>query len=214
MTEIRMKNRITAGSVFLALAMLICRSSPAAIWNLTDAQFNSRSVEVESIDASGIHIAENSSATILPWKDVLELWQNAAAPAGPSGRFLLVFRSGDALDGEAVSLSADTLQWRSPRLGEINFPIDSLLAIVRSGSSPADLDENRGDDVVRLANGDTGHGIITQIASGGVTIQAERRHADASVGCHHRGFVLHDAGQSQLRRKAACSACNSAATNR
>ncbi|HEX4053738.1 MAG TPA: NPCBM/NEW2 domain-containing protein [Tepidisphaeraceae bacterium] len=129
-------------------------------------------MEVGSIDASGIHIAENSSATVLPWDDVLELSQNAVAPSAPTGRLSLVFRRGDTLSGEPILLGSDTLHWQNARLGEINFPIDSLLAIIRSGSSVADLDQNRPDDIVRLANGDTTHGIITQIAPGGVTIQA------------------------------------------
>jgi hypothetical protein len=158
-----------------ALAILLaCRCLSAAVWNLTDARFHSRSVEVESIDASGVHIAgaANSPATVLTWDDVLELTQNAQALTGSNGRFSLILRPGDLISGEPAALNGDTLQWQSARLGEINFPVDSLLAIIRSGSTVADLDESRTDDVVRLANGDATHGIITQISAGGVAIQA------------------------------------------
>jgi hypothetical protein len=140
----------------------------AGVWNLTDSQFNSRAVSVESIDAAGIHLPSGSMA----WDDVLEISQTPNPTAGAGSRFSLFFRSGDTVGGEPVSLSGDMLQWQSPRLGDISFPIDSLLAMVRSGSNPADLDQTRADDVVRLANGDTAHGIIAQIGVGGVTIQA------------------------------------------
>ncbi|MGD0540555.1 MAG: NPCBM/NEW2 domain-containing protein [Tepidisphaeraceae bacterium] len=102
----------------------------------------------------------------------MEISQTPNPTAGAGSRFSLFFRSGDTVGGEPVSLSGDMLQWQSPRLGDISFPIDSLLAMVRSGSNPADLDQTRADDVVRLANGDTAHGIIAQIGVGGVTIQA------------------------------------------
>jgi NPCBM/NEW2 domain len=171
MTEIRNEGRKISGLTAMILSLLVCRLASAAMWNLTDARFFSRSVEVSSIDAAGVHVAENSSATVVPWNDVLELSQNGAGASASGGRFSLVFRSGDALDGEPVTISGDTLQWRSAHLGEIGFPMDSLAAIVQSGSNATDLDQVRTDDVVHLANGDSAHGIVMQIGPAGVTIQ-------------------------------------------
>jgi hypothetical protein len=140
----------------------------AGTWNLTDSRFVSRVVSVESIDGAGIHL----SSGVVPWDDVLEISQTPGAATGGEEKFSVVSRSGDVLGGEPISLNGDTLDWQSGWLGEVSFGIDSVMAIVRSGASAPDLDQVRTDDVVRLANGDSAHGIITQIGSGGVTIQA------------------------------------------
>jgi NPCBM/NEW2 domain len=158
---------VLAVELFFLSSFLTCQSVWAGVWNLTDSRFNSRAVSVESIDESGIHLSNGT----MPWDDVLEISQ--APRAGPGvERFSLFLRTGDMIGGRPISLSGDTLQWRSERLGYISFQIDSVLAIVDGESSIGDLDQTRTDDVVRLANGDTTHGIITQIAAGGVTIQA------------------------------------------
>ncbi|MGD0462032.1 MAG: NPCBM/NEW2 domain-containing protein [Tepidisphaeraceae bacterium] len=165
----RLSSRLRVFAVaFFLPAIFTCKALWAGVWNLTDSRFNSRAVSVESIDASGIHLPSGTIA----WDDVLEISQASNPTAGAGGHFSLFFRSGDMLSGEPASLNGDMLQWQSGRLGDMNFPIDSLLGIVRIGSNAADLDQTRRDDVVRLANGDTTHGIITQIGSGGVTIQA------------------------------------------
>jgi NPCBM/NEW2 domain len=140
----------------------------AGTWNLTDSRFVSRVVSVESIDGAGIHL----SSGVVPWDDVLEISQATGAAGDAGEKFSVVSRGGDVLGGEPISLNGDTLDWRSGRVGEIGFGIDSVMAIVRSGVAVGDLDQARTDDVVRLANGDSTHGIITQIGSGGVTIQA------------------------------------------
>jgi hypothetical protein len=156
--------RIFVAGLFLSVA---CQSH-AATWNLTDSQFHTRSISVDSIDAAGIH----SGSVVLPWDDVLEISHGAnAAPAG-AARFTLIFRSGDKLSGEPVSFDGQTLHWNAGPLGQIGFSVDSLLGIVRGGYAAGDLDRPRTDDVVRLANGDTTHGIVNQITPAGVTIQA------------------------------------------
>ena len=159
---------VLAVELFFLSGVLPCSNVWAGVWSLTDSRFNSRAVSVESIDAAGIHL----QGGVMPWDDVLEISQTSNPTAEVGGRFSLLFRSGDTVSGDPVSLNGDTLEWQSGRLGDMSFPVDSVLAIVRSGSSAVDLDQTRTDDVVRLANGDTTHGIITQIAAGGVTIQA------------------------------------------
>ncbi len=148
--------------------LFVNQLSWAGSWNLTDSRFVSRVVSVESIDGAGIHL----SSGVVPWDNVLEISQAIGATGGAGEKFSVVSRGGDVLGGEAISLNGDTLDWRSGRVGEVNFGIDSVMAIVRSGAAVGDLDQARTDDVVRLANGDSTHGIITQIGSGGVTIQA------------------------------------------
>jgi hypothetical protein len=155
----------------LLIVFILTFASPLAHastqWNLTDAQFRSRQVAVDSIDSAGIH----SGSQILDWNDVLELSQNSTMPATIAGRFNLIFRGGDKLSGEPVSFDGDRLQWKSASLGPVGFSVDSVLGILQSTYTGNDLDQTRTDDVVRLANGDTMHGIVTAIAPAGVTIQ-------------------------------------------
>ncbi|MGD0389142.1 MAG: NPCBM/NEW2 domain-containing protein, partial [Tepidisphaeraceae bacterium] len=99
-------------------------------------------------------------------------WHRANATPASAARFTLIFRSGDKMSGEPVSFDGQTLQWNTSRLGQIGFSVDSVLGIVRGGYAGDDLDRPRTDDVVRLANGDTTHGIVNQISPAGVTIQA------------------------------------------
>jgi hypothetical protein len=140
----------------------------AAIWNLTDAEFRSSAVRIDSIDSSGIHWAGGTA----PWDDVLEIWRSAAAEPDISGKLNLCFRSGDRISGEPVAFDGDNLQWNASALGKVGFSIDSVAGIVRTGYSADDIDEPRTDDVVKLANGDSTHGIVTQMNGDGVTIQA------------------------------------------
>jgi hypothetical protein len=161
------KFQIFSSLLFLAF---ISRASASITWSVTDSQFRSRPIAVESIDAAGIHPA-SSDQPVLSWDNVVELSQNPTASSVSPGRFTLILQGGDNLTGEPVAMKGDTLDWRSIRLSEINFPIGSAVAIVRTGSAVSDLDQTRTDDVVRLANGDVAHGVVTQVAPEGVTIQ-------------------------------------------
>jgi len=172
-SEIRISNlirhsnfefRIFVAGLFLSV---VCQSH-AATWTLTDSQFHTRSIPVDSIDAGGIH----SGSTVLPWDDVLEIGHGANANPAGAAKFTLIFRSGDKLSGDPASFDGQTLRWNAGPLGQIGFSVDSVLGIVHGGYAVGDLDRPRTDDVVRLANGDTTHGIVNQITPAGVTIQA------------------------------------------
>ncbi len=156
-----------AGLIAAVLALVLVSATHAATWSLTDAQFLTRSITVDSIDSAGIHTGNNTIA----WDDVLELTQGNTPAAASTARLRLLFRGGDSLGGSAVSFNGDNLQWNNPRLGNISFPIDSLLGIVQSAYAGDDVDAPRTDDMVRLANGDSMHGIVNQITPAGVTIQ-------------------------------------------
>jgi hypothetical protein len=156
-------------ALLLSLSFL-SRASASTAWTLTDSQFHSRPITVDSIDSAGIHPAPPDPSA-LSWDNVLELSQNSSPPAVSSGRFVLILRGGDKLSGDPIAMNGDTIDWKSARLDEINFPIGSAAAITRNGSAIPDLDQPRTDDVVRLSNGDVAHGVVTQVAPEGVTIQ-------------------------------------------
>lgn len=163
------KRYFTGGfGLVLGLCFGVCGQCRGAIWNLTDADFRSRSVQIDSIDKQGIH----TSSETVPWEDVLEIWRTAPPQADTTGRLNLCFRTGDKITGEPASFNGDAIQWNAAELGPVAFSVDSVAGIVRSGYAADDLDEPRTDDVVRLANGDTTHGIVTNISPSGVTMQA------------------------------------------
>src|SRR5215469_7122373 len=153
---------------FLVSALALVSPASAGSWLLTDSEFHSHSIAVDTIDSAGVH----TTTGILPWDDVLEISHTVPATAVPSAHHSLIFRGGDRLAGQPVSFDGNIMQWSTPVVGQIAFPIDSVVGISRGSSSPADLDQPRTDDVVRLSNGDSVHGIINQITSTGVTIQA------------------------------------------
>jgi hypothetical protein len=153
--------------ILFFLSLCISQTHAGTTWNLTDAAFHSRTISIDSIDAAGIH----SGSDLLGWNDVLEISQSVNPPATASGRLCLIFRGGDKLSGAPISFNGDTLQWNSGRLGPVGFPVDALVGILQNGYGGGDLDGARTDDVIRLANGDTMHGIVSAIAPGGVTIQ-------------------------------------------
>jgi hypothetical protein len=142
------------------------RSSP---WLLTDSQFQTSQVSIDSIDSAGIH----SDSSVIPWQTIVEITRPGAPTPAPAGRLSLIFQSGDHLAGDPASFNGDTLQWNAaiPQIGQISSPVGSLVGIAKPAFTPPDLDQTRTDDVIHLANGDAVHGIVTQIAAGAVTIQ-------------------------------------------
>ncbi len=153
--------------IAFCLSLLISRSWAGTTWNLTDPGFHSRTISIDSIDAAGVH----SGSDLLGWNDVLEISRTVNPPVAASGRLSLVFRGGNKLDGAPISFNGDTLQWSSGPLGSVGFSVNSLVGILQHGYDGPDLDQARTDDVVRLANGDAMHGIVSAIAPAGVTIQ-------------------------------------------
>lgn len=167
-------------SIFLTtLATLTAGASAQEPWTLTDAQFRSAPINLQSIDSAGLHIVPDDpyAPTTLPWSDVLELSRDAYSQPATHEEFALVFQGGDRIDGRPLGMGQQTLQWQNARLGAMQFPLVRVAAILRVGAAAVDLDQPRSDDVVRLANGDTTHGIVAQLGPAGVTLQT----ADATT---------------------------------
>jgi hypothetical protein len=169
----------------LILTIAPAISSPRALadteWSVTNAQFQSSREKISSLDAQGIHIALASGGqSVMSWDGLLEITRvpdpsAAVAPlaaATQPAKFDLFLIGGDRITGEPVSVASEKLQWKSPVLGDIEIPLNRLAAICRAGSAIKGIDESRADDVVRLGNGDSAHGIVTQISSSGVALQA------------------------------------------
>jgi hypothetical protein len=167
MQNLKCKGFLSLGLLSSCWLWIVAGQTRAGTWNLTDSDFHSRTISVDSINAAGIH----SGADVIGWDDVLGISQTVNSQAADAAKFSLIFRGGDKLIGTPVSFNGDTLQWNSSQLGPISFSTDSLTGILENGFAGDDLDQPRTDDVVHLANGDTMHGIINAIAPQGVTIQ-------------------------------------------
>ncbi|MGA2581848.1 MAG: NPCBM/NEW2 domain-containing protein [Tepidisphaeraceae bacterium] len=162
-------SRTGLGPVLLLLT--IAPSVPASPWKITNSQFQSQSVDLQSIDQDGLHLT--AQPTTMPWSDILEISHPAPAPPA-GGKFVAFLTTSDHLSGDPEGITGDQLQWNAPGLGAIQLPEAKLAAICRAGSAaPEGLDQVRTDDQVLLANGDRTHGIITQIDAIGVTIQTD-----------------------------------------
>lgn len=156
-----------------AILFLICASLASAEdgWLLTTAQFKTDSISLKSFDGSGAKVIPLSGGPerTVSMDDFLDLTRTLPV-AQSAGRFVLHLIGGDHLGGEPVGLKGDALVWKNADLGEILIPGSKLIAITPPGqSAPTDRQH---EDVVRLSNGDTVHGIIAAMAADSITVQA------------------------------------------
>jgi hypothetical protein len=153
---------------FILLGLLVPCARGDDVWTVTDAQFGSRTIQLDSIDAQGLRAGGDIA---LSWDSVLDVSRSTAAASGPADRYDAYLSGGDRVGGDPIGVADEKLRWKSPVLGELEFPLDHLLAIARAAAPPPGLDEPRSDDLVRLSNGDQTHGIVSQISAAGVTLQ-------------------------------------------
>ena len=166
-------------SVFFASSVIsVIAFLPHAVaqskWTLTGADFQSRQVEISSLDDAGVKFADQSKVN---WTDVLLLDRDLPAQSqqqSAGGRFTLSLLGGDQFRGDPTSLDGETLHWNSPALGAIDVPLKQLSMLSRSIRPAANAaGEKRTEDVVTLANGDVVRGILAGLADGAIKIQSQ-----------------------------------------
>src|SRR6185436_756521 len=70
------------------------------------------------------------------------------------------------------------LSWISPATGQMQVPLRQVTAMIRAMPQalqqpvPPSADEQRAEDVITLANGDTVRGIVSNISAESVTVSA------------------------------------------
>jgi hypothetical protein len=173
------------------LVFLLSSSAHAdSRWTLTTADFASRQVDLLSIDNTGATVAEKTGAPsrVVKWDQLLSLERQsgenetargtsptpAATQPGDSD-FIVYLTSGDQLRGQPLKLDGETLTWTSPAIGTMSLPLKQVAGFVRDGQPAVRSDENRTEDVVMLANGDSVHGILSAITSGTIKVQSQDR---------------------------------------
>jgi hypothetical protein len=178
------------------LALLLSTSVGLAAdsWVLVGPDFQSRPVTLLGIDDHGVRVAsdDGSNAQTVVWDQILELDRTGPAVMGqpPPGRFALHLNGGDALNGNPVSITADTITWSQPLLGRLQIPEDKAGAIVRVGQAVNGLDEARRADAVRLMNGDSTSGVVSGLDSTGVSIQPAGADAAANISLDKVAAIL------------------------
>jgi hypothetical protein len=169
----RLAELVGIAGVFFSSFVFTSQPLRAADWTLTDSSFHTSRISIESIAPDGIHLAPaTSQPSVIPWNNCLELTRSGDASTAASQRFDLYLRSGDHLGGQPVSVDGDTLHWHNARLDLIDIPVGSIAAIAKSDWTAAGLDDQRSDDVLTLSNGDTTHGVVTQVDPSGVGLQS------------------------------------------
>lgn len=142
-------------------------------WTLTTADFQTKQVDLSSIDDAGVRVNDQSGSPprLVKW-DELVLLDRALESKSASGKFVVSLLGGEQLHGEPVKLSGETLTWKSSSVGDLDLPLRQVAKISRAGAAATANDEaKRTEDVVQLANGDSVRGIVSDIANDQITVQ-------------------------------------------
>ncbi|HEV2296424.1 MAG TPA: NPCBM/NEW2 domain-containing protein [Tepidisphaeraceae bacterium] len=179
------KIRLTRACGF-AVVLLLAHASAVAqqSWTLTTADFKSQSVNLIAVDDAGAKITRvhGGEQSVIPWPQILQLDRATAAAAGvspapPAGadapKFMLYLANGDRVVGQPAALEGETLAWASPAAGRIDVKLKQVIAIARAADQPPRRDQQRTQDIVILANGDTTGGLISGIDKSGITIDSD-----------------------------------------
>jgi NPCBM/NEW2 domain-containing protein len=140
-------------------------------WILTTADFKSETVSLKSIDDGGVHLPGDGGADrTIPMTQFLQLDRVGRTRSTPPKMFLWL-TDGDHLGGAPVAISGESLTWRCPNFGDVAFPLSRIRSIQKPSQPAPSNDVNRTEDVLSLANGDSLHGILSDITASAMTIQ-------------------------------------------
>jgi len=160
---------------FLLGVLLFCAlmARADAGWVLTTADFRQKAVVLRGIDATGVTVGPVGSdvASSIPYDEFLQLERASHSRVG-TGRFTLHLAGGTRILGEPTGYQDEQVIWSSPAVGELKVPLKEARALVRSGKSADNIDQERTEDLVQMSNGDTAKGIISDISGTNVKINA------------------------------------------
>lgn len=164
------------GLWLVALGLCLC---PAALapaqdsWVLTSADLSRQNVKLVGISATEVSVAAGPRDALLalPIGQFVALQRVGVTLPSQQGSWTLMLFGGDRLGGSPDKLDGETLHWNSTSFGKLTIPLGRVEAAVRAGRSPADLDQPRQADTLRLANGDSIGGILIDFTDKAVTLQ-------------------------------------------
>ena len=161
---------------FSIVLILFCAASALfadAGWVLTTADFHQQAVVLRTIDPSGVTVGPVGSdvASSISYDEFLQLERASHSRVG-TGRFTLHLAGGTRILGEPTGYQDEQVAWNSPAVGDLKVPLKEARALVRSGKSAENVDQERTEDLVQMANGDTAKGIVTDITGTNVKINS------------------------------------------
>ena len=140
-------------------------------WILTTADFKSETVSLRSIDNAGVHIAgDDNSERVIPMDQFLQL-DRVGVSRSTAPKLFLWLSDGDHLGGAPLGMSGESLLWRCPTFGDLSFPLSHVRSIQVASQPAPQSDSNRTEDVLTLANGDTLHGIVSDMTASSISLQ-------------------------------------------
>jgi hypothetical protein len=147
----------------------VCRADE---WTLGTSDFRNDTVLLHGLDEHGAAVttipSQNAHTVGLDQfveiSRVIPITQRASL-------FILRLRDGDLLAGEPVSLQADSVVWREDVVGNMTVPLSDAISFYRPDLAQARVPRAAPDDSVRLANGDTVHGVLSELGGMAVSIQ-------------------------------------------
>jgi hypothetical protein len=155
--------------LFAVITTLPITAHAQTRWTLTTADFQSRLIQLQAIDAANVTIEPGWNK--VPWDQVLQLARESVPRVG-AGKFILHTATGDHLHGSPVKVDQENLHWTLPSLGEVSIPLRQVLSITRTSRSSAAPKPQPTEDSVSLANGDQVKGIISDFTAKNVIVQA------------------------------------------
>jgi hypothetical protein len=173
-----MRHAILAAGWCLMLWMTAAAAAARAdeAWALTTADFHRSLGALKGIDGAGAHLAPSGGGAeiVVPLDRLLRAdhgGRGNASVAAASAKFTLYLQNGDRLAGEPGALKDDVLAWNSPVVGEVQWPVQQLRALLRGGAAAGGINDERKEDQVVLANRDVVRGAVVGMEGGTVSVQ-------------------------------------------
>jgi hypothetical protein len=169
----------TLATVLLLLAITSGSLRADALWNLTTSDFHTSNVALNGISENAIHVASSTGDDVaVPFNRLLEI-SRPLPPLNDGAKYFLLLQGGDRIGGEPVAITGEQIEWQSAALGDLHLPLRQLVAIARTDQTI--LAERPREDVVKLANGDSVHGLITALGAGKIAVQTDNGNTDVPL---------------------------------
>lgn len=152
-------------------------ATPPNPWQVTTLSSPTQQLALLSADTESLKATDAAGAPkSLPLSDLIRLSHSTPARTAPAP-MLLLLRDGQRWPGEPSDIAPptpDSLTWKVPDLITLSTTLKDIRGILRTNlDSPPTPDSTLGtgtDDALTLLNGDTLHGVVTELAPDHITL--------------------------------------------
>lgn len=139
-------------------------------WVMTTSDFVSQRIDLISISDDGAVVSVAGQQRLIGF-DMLFRLERTDKPTATRSDFALELVDNQRLTGQPVGIEDENLIWQNPTLGNLRLPLRLAASISRENAEPGPADEVVAEDVIKLANGDSVSGIITNMDPKVVSLQ-------------------------------------------